>query len=192
MTINRVYSAHAERHGDIVAIRLTGGSACLWLNMYLDLKEWQMTCDSDIGSYAYRFGKPRDADERNFIDYFCNVEVNEGWLLRKCVDEMHLPKGFNAAKSEYELCRMAADAGADEERRSELAELLDGMRAYSNNKDGWIAAICVGAEERGIDLPEGWGECITEKYTPQQRRFARICSEVIVPELRRMMREDTK
>lgn len=63
MTINGVYSAHAERHGDIVAIRLTGGSACLWLNMYLDLKEWQMTCDSDIGSYAYRFAKPRDAGD---------------------------------------------------------------------------------------------------------------------------------
>lgn len=49
--------ATAEQHGDLVVIRMKGGPDCLWLNMYLDTKEKQMTCDSDIGFYAYHWGK---------------------------------------------------------------------------------------------------------------------------------------
>ena len=37
-----------EKHGNIIAVHFTGGGECLWLNMYLDTEDWQMTCDSDI------------------------------------------------------------------------------------------------------------------------------------------------
>lgn len=190
MTIKGAYIAHAERHGDLVAIRLKGDETCLWLDMYLDLAQWQMTCDSDIGCYAYRFAKPRDAGGADFIGHFCSVAVNDGWLLRKCVDEMHLPKDFNAEKSAYALRDMVEDAGADKEYQNKLDEIIDAAYAYDGNKDAWLTAIHIGADSAGIDLPEEWWECLTAGYTPRQRYFARLCSEVIAPELRRMMKED--
>ena len=45
--------ATVEQNGNMVVVRMTGGPDCLWLNMYLDTVDWQMTCDSDIGFYAY-------------------------------------------------------------------------------------------------------------------------------------------
>lgn len=45
--------AKAERYGNLIVVRMTGCGDCLWMNMYLDGDVGQMTCDSDIGSYAY-------------------------------------------------------------------------------------------------------------------------------------------
>ena len=59
-----------EKHGNIIAVHFTGGGECLWLNMYLDTEDWQMTCDSDIGAYAYRWGKPRNGSE-SFLSFCC-------------------------------------------------------------------------------------------------------------------------
>ena len=52
--------AAAERCGDLIVIRMTGGADCLWLNMYLDEATGQMTCDSDVGGYAYHWGRHTD------------------------------------------------------------------------------------------------------------------------------------
>lgn len=62
-----------EKHGNIIAIYFTSGIECLWLNMYLDTERWQMTCDSDIGTYSYLWGKPRNPSE-SFLS-FCVKEA---------------------------------------------------------------------------------------------------------------------
>lgn len=103
---------------------------------------------------------------------------------------MHRPKAFNAEKSVYALRDIAAEAGEDEEYQIKLDDIIDEAYAYASDKDAWAAAINLGADYYGIDLPCEWWECLVEEYTPRQRRFARLCSDVIAPELRRMLRED--
>lgn len=56
-----------------------------------------------------------------------------------------------------------------------------------DKREQFTAALSVLADERGVELPDEWWSCIVEHYTPRQKRFAEICREVIVPELKRMM-----
>ena len=56
-----------------------------------------------------------------------------------------------------------------------------------DNREQFAAALSVAADERGVELPKDWWMCIVEDYPPWQRRFAEICREVIVPELKRLM-----
>ena len=85
--------ATAERHGPVVVVRYTGGGDCLWLNMYLDCEHGQMTCDSDIGSYSYNFGRcVRKGDD--FLRFCTELFAKEEWLLRKCIDDKCVPKKF--------------------------------------------------------------------------------------------------
>ena len=48
-------------------------------------------------------------------------------------------------------------------------------------------ALLAQGRRRGVELPEEWWTCIVEDYTPRQKRFAEICREVIVPELKRLI-----
>lgn len=69
----------ATRHGPMVTVSVTGGLDCLWLLIYLDCEHGQMTCDSDIGSYAYHWGNIKDND-KDFLRFFNLWLANEGWL----------------------------------------------------------------------------------------------------------------
>ena len=69
--------------------------------------------------------------------------------------------------------------------------MLEIAAGYDNHYQ-FSAALCVEAEERGVELPDEWWGCIVEDYTPWQKRFAEICREVIVPELKRMMEDNDK
>lgn len=93
--------ATAERHGPVVVVHMTGGPDCLWLNMYLDCEKGQMTCDSDIGSYVYRWGT--NATEEGFISFCIKWLSNEEWLLRKCAREKRGEKAWQ--KRFAEICR---------------------------------------------------------------------------------------
>ena len=55
----------------------------------------------------------------------------------------------------------------------EFDEVLDVANGY-DNKDQFIAALSVAADERGVELPDEWWSCIVEDYTPQQKLFAEI------------------
>ena len=86
--------ATAERFGDLIVVRMIGGGDCLWLNMYLDGDTGQMTCDSDIGSYAYHWGRGTPL-YGNWTEFCCNWLSNSEWLLRKCCGERNAKMGFD-------------------------------------------------------------------------------------------------
>ena len=178
--------ASAERHGDVVVIRMTGGHDCLWLNMYLDTEAWQMTCDSDIGFYAYHWGRPQSATE-SFIEFCIRWLSNDEWLLRKCIGERHEAKAFDVGASVTALREAFLEYHGEDTDTDDLESMLEIAYGYSDEYRSWIAAVYVLADERNIELPEDWYECIAEDYTPWQKRFAEICREVIVPELLRII-----
>ena len=93
--------ATAERHGPMVVIHMTGGPDCLWLNMYLDCEKGQMTCDSDIGFYAYR---PRSRwGGESFIAFCIRLLSDEEWLLSDCCVVRSYVKQWQ--KRFAEICR---------------------------------------------------------------------------------------
>ena len=186
MTVERKREATVQHLPFIVIIRMTGGPDCLWLNMYLDTKEWQMTCDSDVGAFSYHWGRGASRTE-SFEEFCCRWLNNEEWLLRKCVGEMHLKKAFNYEATREKITQSYMEG-------NEYADLdlyyLDEVFAEAAGYDevsAWSAALQCKAETLGVDLPEEWYECIVEEYTPQQKRFAEICREVIVPELKKIV-----
>lgn len=183
--------------GTVFTIHMTGGPDCLWLNMYLDTEKRQMTCDSDIGFYAYHWGNGASSSE-DFIDFCCRWLGDEKWLLRKCISERHVGKCFLREQSETALRDMVIEYndGDDDFDEYVLDEMFSFAAGFDSDPKAWALAICTFADTWRIDLPEEWYECIEEDYTPWQRRFAEICREIIVPLLeqhtggvRRLLRE---
>ena len=176
--------ANAEQAGSGVVVRMTGGPDCLWLNMYLDTASWLMVCDSDIGSYAYRWGRSASRNE-TFLAFCCRWLSDADWLLRKCIGERHVSKEFLRDKAEAVLREMVIEynAGDDDFDEDCLDDMMGFAAGYDSDPKAWALAIQTYADARGYDLPEEWYECIEEDYTPWQKRFAEICREVIVPEL---------
>lgn len=193
------HKATMRSAGTVFTIHMTGGPDCLWLNMYLDTEAWQMTCDSDIGSYAYLWGQSYGKNE-DFIEFCSRWMANEDWLLRKCVGERHGDKLFNVGQTVENLREIMMDYYADDEtfEIADFEELLNEAYSFSESAESWSAALCTAAEWSMLKgLPEEWYECIVEEYTPQQKRFAEICREIIVPLLkqhadgvRRLLRKD--
>lgn len=186
MSDKSVREAKAERFGKLIVVRMTGGPDCLWMNMYLDEETGQMTCDSDIGSYAYHWGRQIGKRE-NWTDFCCKWLSDEEWLLRKCIGERHEKKRFYLEKTVMELRQQYDELhnGDDESTVFGFEDVLDDASAY-DNADQFSAVLSTIAEERGVDLPDEWWNCIFEDYTPWQKRFAEICREVIVPAIRAM------
>lgn len=185
-----IRKATAERHGPVVVVRYTGGGDCLWLNMYLDCEQGQMVCDSDIGFYAYHWGSCWYGED--FISFCTRWLANEEWLLRKCIGENHEELAFDRHETVLNLRKAYDDMHNSGDEDSDVYfsfdEILDVANGF-DNKNQFIAALSVLADERGVELPDEWWSCIVEDYTPWQKRFAEICREVIVPELKRMMEE---
>lgn len=179
-----VRKAKAERFGNLIVVRMTGGEDCLWMNMYLDEETGQMTCDSDIGSYAYHWGRHNDKRE-NWTDFCCEWLSNEGWLLRKCCGERGAKMYFDAEKSSMELMKMFIEENDDDVDTYGQERCLEIANGYQDEKE-WCVALNVAADDCGVDLPEEWWDCIVKDYTPWQKRFAEICREVIVPAIRAM------
>lgn len=179
--------ATAERHGDMIVIRMTGGPDCLWLNMYLDTAAWGMTCDSDIGSYAYHWGRSASKTE-TFAEFCCRWLEDDAWLLRKCIGERHGRLSFRREETEDALREKMIEYGDGDEDFDidDFDDALNVAASYDADAHGWALAMQMEAERRDIDLPEEWYECIVEDYTPWQKRFAEICREVIVPELEKL------
>ena len=184
--------ATAERHGPVVVVRYTGGGDCLWMNMYLDCEDGQMTCDSDIGSYSYNWGRCIHKGD-DFLRFCTNWLANEEWLLRKCIDENHEELAFDRHETVLNLRKIYNDIrnNVDEDYGvcCTFDEVLDVANGY-DNKDQLIAALSVMADDRGLELPDEWWNCIVEDYTPQQKRFAAICREDIVPKLKELLMEN--
>lgn len=184
--------ATAERHGSLVVIRMTGGPDCLWLNMYLDTREKQMTCDSDIGFYAYNWGKYASMTS-GFVDFCTRWLADDNWLLRKCIGERHVAKGFDYKQTRAKLLEAYKYENTDEDNPDcdtyHLEEAL-ARAAQFDNPDVFAAVLQAEADSLAVDLPEEWYECFERDYTPWQKRFAEICREVIVPELRKLVTGD--
>lgn len=185
--------ATAERHGTVVVVHMTGGCDCMWLNMYLDCENGQMTCDSDIGLYAYHWGNRWNGED--FIAFCIRWFYDDEWLLRKCIDEKHVEKEFDRDASIEGLRRAFAEENETDEDETysdtfdltcEFDNVLEIAEGYDNHAQ-FVAALAVAAEERDVELPEEWLDCLVEDYTPWQKRFAEICREVIVPELRKLV-----
>ena len=175
--------ATAERYGDLIVVRMTGGGDCLWLNMYLDGDAGQMTCDSDIGSYAYQWGNNAKDD---WTDFWCRWLSNEGWLLRKCCGERNAEMGFDQDATLEELrLRMMEGKEDDENAQAYVEYVLEAAAGYDTRRE-FAVALNVAADIQRVDLPEEWWDCLVEHYTPWQLRFAEICREVIVPAIRKM------
>lgn len=183
--------ATVERSGTMVVVRMTGGPDCLWLNMYLDTVGWQMTCDSDIGSYSYHWGKQSVNIRRGFVDFCIDWLSDEQWLLRKCIGERHVEKDFDAANSRKNLWTAFMDGIDEDDLVPAFKEVLDAADGYSQKAETWAAALETAADANHICLPEEWydGSCLVEDYTPWQKRFAEICREVVVPALLTMRTE---
>lgn len=178
-----------EKHGDMIVIRMTGGPDCLWLNMYLDPSDGQMTCDSDIGFYSYHWGKSPVARE-GFVEFCCRWLENEDWLLRKCIMEQHVPLAFNMAKTGFDLRNRYAEYNGEYADTCDLEEAIGEAAGYSESAETWSAAFSVVVDAKGVDLPEDWYECVVQDYTPWQKRFAEICREVIVPALKQFCQKE--
>lgn len=189
MINKNAFKAKVEKQGNIVVIRVAGDGSCLWLNMYLDCDNGQLTCDSDSGSYAYHWGRGYDTSEI-FPVFCCRWLANEEWLLRKCIREQHIPLVFNAAKTEENLRRQYADYHGIEYPnnydygQNDLEEALEEASSCSDRVDAWVTAFESSVDRTSVDLPVEWHECIAEDYTPQQKRFAEICREIIAPALK--------
>lgn len=177
--------ATAERYGDLIVVHMNGGGDCLWLNMYLDGATGQMVCDSDIGSYAYHWGRHTDK-RQSWTDFCCEWLSCEEWLLRKCCGERKAERKFDRDSTIGELrLRYLTDKEEDEDAQWEIERVLEATEGYDKCNE-FAAALNVAADMRSVDLPEEWWTCIVERYTPWQMRFAEICREVIVPAIRAM------
>lgn len=175
--------ATAERYGDLIVVHMIGGGDCLWLNMYLDGDAGQMTCDSDIGSYAYQWGNNAEDD---WTDFWCKWLSNEKWLLRKCCGERNAEMGFDQDATLEELRLRMMEGKADDENAQAYVEyVLEAAAGYDTRRE-FAVALNVAADIQRVDLPEEWWDCLVEHYTPRQLRFAEICREVIVPAIRKM------
>lgn len=175
--------ATAEHYGDLIVVRMTGGEDCLWLNLYLDKATGQMTCDSDIGSYAYHWGRgtPLNGD---WTEFCCNWLSNSEWLLRKCCGERNTEMGFDQDATLEELrLRMMEGKEDDENAQAYVEYVLEAAADYDTRRE-FAVALNVAADIQRVDLPEEWWDCLVERYTPWQLRFAEICREVIVPAIK--------
>lgn len=173
--------ATAKRCGNVIVIHMNGGGDCLWLNMYLDETIGQMTCDSDIGSYAYHWGPENNFDWTAFWRKWLS---NEEWLLRKCCEKTE--KAFDRKQSINNLRVYFKQTNENADEQAKFEEVLEIAEGYDDERS-FAVALNVAADERRIDLPEEWWDCLVEYYTPQQLRFAEICREVIVPALRMLV-----
>ena len=183
MTDKSMRKATAKRCGNVIVIHMDGGEDCLWLNMYLDEHEGQMTCDSDIGSYAYHWGR-HTSKSQSWTDFCCHWLSNSEWLLRKCCGERRAEKAFDTKASTENLKIMYAEMhGGDYEAMYEFEEILQQAEGFYT-KTEFAAALTTAADNYSVELPDEWWDCLVERYTPQQLRFAEICREVIVPALR--------
>lgn len=174
--------ATAQRCGDVIVIRVVGGGDCLWLNMFLHNVDGQMVCDSDVGSYAYQWGAN---DKEDWLEFWCSWLSNTEWLLRKCCGERHMEKAFDAKASAGNLKIMYAEMHGGYEAMCELEEILQQAEGFYTKQE-FAAALTTAADNYSVELPEEWWDCLVERYTPQQLRFAEICREVVVPALRRL------
>ena len=73
----------------------------------------------------------------------------------------------------------------DEDAQWEVERVLEAAGGYDDRRE-FAAALNVAAVMRSFDLPDEWWNCLVERYTPWQKRFAEICREVIVPAIREM------
>lgn len=180
--------ATAERYGDLIVVRMKGSEDCLWMNMYLDKATGQMTCDSDIGSYAYHWGRGTPL-YGNWTEFCCNWLSNSEWLLRKCCGERNAEMGFDQDATLEELrLRMMEGKEDDENAQAYVEYVLEAAADYDTRRE-FAVALNVAADIQRVDLPEEWWDCLVERYTPWQLRFAEICREVIVPAIRAIEKE---
>lgn len=180
--------ATTERCGSVVVIRMTGGPDCLWLNMYLDTQQKQMTCDSDIGFYAYHWGRNANR-EVGFVPFCIRWLADENWLLRKCIGERHVPKQINKAATKKALMVAYVEENTNLDR-DEFDAFLEAIEKAEQAEDVQTYSMILQAAEQCFTLPEDYYECFEEEYTPWQKRFAEICREVIVPELEKLMNQE--
>ena len=177
--------ATAERCGDIILIRMTGGPDCLWLTMVLDTKSWQLMCDSDIGSYAYRFHGSNGGQD--FLKFCIEWFNNDEWLLRKCIGERNYDMQFDKDASISALREEYKEYNGEDCDSYDFERVLEIASDY-NDSDSFAVALNVAANELCVELPEEWWSCLCKKYTAWQKRFAEICREVIRPELIKLMK----
>ncbi len=178
-----------EMSGTVLVVRVRGGGDCLWLHMYLDMDKWQMTCDSDVGHYAFYWGM-QHTKHRDFIEFCTEWLADDNWLLRKCVGERHGDMCFLRERAEEALRSMVIECSCgDEDFDIELLnDILQEASGYEESSHAWALAVQMLADRHDFILPDDWYECIEEDYTPMQKRFAEICRETIVPELKRLMK----
>lgn len=169
------YKATAEKCGHIIAVYVEGDPMCLWMHMYLDCRNGQMTCDSDIGMFACMM--PIKAD------LFSRWLRKADWLLRKCVKPNEME--FRLNESIDCLREMADDEDLDMEELNDVIYEND----YTQDAESWMTALQLIADQKGFELPDEWYDCVIRCYTPQQKRFAEICRDVIAPEVERVMQE---
>lgn len=184
MINKNAFHAKVKEQGNVVVIYIAGDGSCLWLNMYLDCDDCQMTCDSDVGFYAYHWGHQCNTG-KDFIQFCTRWLANENWLLRKCIGEQNVPMKFEYDATVKSLRQAYAECcGGEELYTTDLEDALNEAVSYSDDKETWMTALQIAADRRYIALPAEWWECVSQDYTPRQKRFAEICREIIAPALR--------
>ena len=94
--------------------------------------------------------------------------------------------GFDQDATLEELrLRMMEGKEDDENAQAYVEYVLEAAANYDTRRE-FAVALNVAADIQRVDLPEEWWDCLVERYTPWQLRFAEICREVIVPAIREM------
>ena len=181
-----LYKATAKRCGDVIVVHVVSRSECAWLNMYLDDAVGQMSCDSSIGHYAYQWRDSSKDSKKNWTDFWCKWLSDEEWLLLRCCGKSTVKKAFDVDTSIKNLRNaFAVLHGGDDCLLERFEDVLDAGAGYITSAE-FVAALRTAADDRQINLPGAWWDCLVEDYTRRQRRFAEICREVIVPAIRAM------
>lgn len=109
--------------------------------------------------------------------------------MRKCCGERKAEKQFDLDATLEELrLRLMEGKEDDEDAQAYVEYVLEVVAGYDTRRE-FAVALNVAADIQCVDLPEEWVDCIVERYTPWQLRFAEICREVIVPAIRAMDKE---
>lgn len=144
--------ATVERCGSMVVIRMIGGPDCLWLNMYLDTDTWSMTCDSDIGFYAYHWGRCSSSSE-TFLPFCLRWLADGDWLLRTCIGERHVDKGWDYEKTRQALLNAYKEENTDEDEPDVdtyyIEEALS-MAAQFDDVDAFAAVLQAEADSLAL------------------------------------------
>ena len=184
-------SVTVEKNGNVIAVYMTGGYDCLWLNMYIDTKRFTITADSDIGNYA--FSMFRWDEDEGFVEYLARKFKDSDFVLRHFIGPANRVLDREASKNS--IRRYFEDQLEDDDNRDGFLSALDDAFEYvdddcsTEDTQLYLYRLEREADSLGIELNGDWYEYAVDDYTAWHKRFAEICERNIAPALKSFIKE---